>query len=302
MKRTGLIASLIILIVILSSVFSFAGSLELVSSYPEEGSHYSVVQNVVVKLEFNEKVAAESVQEANSKCFVMKSEDGTVIPTQALYDEEKWPNEIWLMVNENLESDKGYTVTISDELQSASGNTLEGDLDISFRSRNLKADSRINTILMVVMIVVMVGMTMVDTQRQVKKEMEKKGVVDKVDVYKEAKRTGKSVSEVVAQTEKKKQQVAKKYEANKAKYEAAKKAAEEKAKAEEVREGVKQVKARRPISAIGKEMPASIKAERAAKAEAVRKAEEARLAKEAEWKAAANKKKGSHQQQKKAKK
>jgi len=55
------------------------------------------------------------------------------------------------------------------------------------------------------------------------------------------------------------------------------------------------------LSAIGMSMPAAIKKERDAKEQARIKAEEARKAKEAEWKAAANKKKGSHQQQKKKK-
>ncbi|MBQ9930741.1 MAG: Ig-like domain-containing protein [Firmicutes bacterium] len=302
MKRAGVIASLTILIVILSSVFSFAGSLELVSSYPEEGSKYSVVQNVMVKLEFNEEVAAESVQDANANCFTIVSETGEKIASHALYDPEKRPNEIWLLVDSVLASDTGYKVSISDSLQSTSGNTLSGDIDFSFKTRNLKTDSRINTILMFAMIAVMIVMTMMDTKRQMKKEMEKRGKVDTVDVYKEAKRTGKSVEEIVAKTEKKKENVQKKYEASKAKYEAAKEKAEAAEKAKKKASlGVKVVKERRSISAIGMSMPAAIKKERDAKEQARIKAEEARKAKEAEWKAAANKKKGSHQQQKKKK-
>ena len=97
MKRAGVIATLTILIVILSSVFSFAGSLELVSSYPEEGSKYSVVQNVMIKLEFNDNVAAEAVQANNANCFTIVDAEGNVVPSHALYDPDKRPNEIWLL-------------------------------------------------------------------------------------------------------------------------------------------------------------------------------------------------------------
>lgn len=303
MKRASLIATLTVLIVILSSVFSFAGSLDLVSSYPEEGSKYSVVQNVMIKLEFNEEVAAESVQESNANCFTVVDAEGNVVPSHALYDPEKRPNEIWLMVDSVLASDTEYSVSISDGLKSASGNSLSDNIDFAFKTRNLKTDSRINTILMFAMIAVMIVMTMMDTKRQVKKEMEKRGKVDTVDVYKEAKRTGKSVEEIVAKTEKKKENVQKKYEEAKAKYEAAKEKLEaaEKEK-QKATDGVKRVKAKKGLSSIGKEMPAAVKAERKAKEAARIKAEAERKAKEAEWKAAANKKKGSHQQQKKNKK
>ncbi|HZK71649.1 MAG TPA: hypothetical protein VFD03_09080, partial [Clostridia bacterium] len=56
MKRLGAIISLTLLIVMLTTSFAFAGTLELVSSYPEDGDGGFQIENTGVKLYFNEDV------------------------------------------------------------------------------------------------------------------------------------------------------------------------------------------------------------------------------------------------------
>lgn len=100
------------------------------------------------------------------------------------------------------------------------------------------------------MVLMMVGMIFFTT-RSAKKAMEKteetKDVYVPINPYKEAKRTGKSVEEVVAEEKKRKA----KFEAAAAKKHAEEQALIEQIKKEEAKKYNKRVAGRRPISAAG---------------------------------------------------
>lgn len=294
MKRIGAIISLSVLIVLLASTFSFATGLSLVESHPEDGADGFMTVNMAVKLKFSENMTSEEAQAANANKFKITNPEGKKIEYKTLYNAEKYPDEIWLQITENLVDATEYTIVISEDLQSTTGNTLGENITLHFSTRDTAADNNGYMILMVLMIVGMVVFTVWDTGRKLKKEAAKEED-QKVNPYKEAKKTGKSVEEIVAKTEKEKAQAEKrKAKANK------KQSIKEKSDDEQdVREGVKRVKARKPISSIGAPTPKRViemrEARESAKAEAEAKARA--KAKNAQT----SKSKGSKQQQRKKK-
>lgn len=289
MKRIGTILSLSVLIVLLASSFSFAKGLTLESIYPKEGEKGLQPNNVAVKLKFSENVTGKEAQDANKDCFKITGPKGKEIKYDVLYNPQKYPNEIWLQMKETLEADTKYTLTISEELQSSAGNTLDAPITSHYSIRDTKQDSKGYMILMFLMIGGMMVYTAIDTKRKVKKETEGKEEEIKVNPYKESKRTGKTVEEIVAKAEKEKKARAKKNRNKKPDSE----------ETEEVREGVKRVKERRPISAIGTPTPKRVIAMRKAREEAQAKAEAEEEARANANKKKASGKKGSKQHRKK---
>lgn len=214
MKKIGKILSLSILMVMLSFPLCFASGLELVNSYPEEGSNYSMLENVTIKLEFSEDVSAANIKESNKSAFTLKGPDGKTLKVKPLYS-KKLPKEIWVLIEDTLEPDTEYKLTISGELQDSRGDALEDNRVITFKTRNTGADTTVNMAMMGVMVVGMVAFSSVSMKRQLKKEAEQKGQVDKVNPYKVAKETGKPVEDIVAKAEKEKQRVQAKANKNK---------------------------------------------------------------------------------------
>ncbi len=206
MKRAGIILSLSILMILMSFSFCFASGLELLKSYPADGSDNARPENFAVKLFFNEDVSAKEVQKQNEAAFKFTTEKGKKLPIRVLYDEKK-PNEMLVLVESTLESDTSYQLHISEDLQLANGDTLGKDKTINLKIRNLSTDNTVNMVLMGVMMVGMIFFTSISTKRQLKKQEEEeaaKGEV-KVNPYKVAKETGKSVKDVVEKTEKEKE-------------------------------------------------------------------------------------------------
>ncbi len=209
-RKYGL-AAILILALLLSTSVCFAGGLSLESSSPEAGSNSTTLQNVAVKLRFNEPISAESTQQANAGCFSMQDSEGNALTLTPTYDAKKYPNEVWLIVKEELTSKTEYSVQIDASMVSDAGNTLGSTETIVFQSRNTSHDNNINMLLMVVMMGAILVFGVFDTKRQVRKAMEMKGEVESVNPYKEAKRTGRSVEDIVAKTEKEKARIARKY-------------------------------------------------------------------------------------------
>lgn len=290
MKRIGAIVSLSIMIVLFTSSISFASGLTLESTFPEEGGNGLQPTNVAVKLVFSENITSEQAQEANKDCFKITDTDGNIIEFNALYNSDKYPNQIWLQIKGNLVDDMGYELMISEDLQSSSGNTLDQAVTLDFSTRDTSSDSSGYMVLMVLMVVGMIIFTAWDAKRKLKKESGEE-TEKKINPYKEAKRTGKPVEEIIAKIEKEKAQ-AEKRKAKEAKRQI------EKDKDDE-RDGVKKVRARRPISDVGVATPENIIAQRKAREEA--KAKEAKKAREKEKSQQVKRSKGSKQKQKKKK-
>ena len=305
-KRLGRILALTLVILTLATTAVFAGSFQLTQMFPEDGSKTAVPQNVAIKLIFNENISSESAQKANEGIFRITAADGSVIEYEALYNADKYPNEVWLQTKQDLVIKETYTVTIPSTMVSSDGETLGKVESKTFTIRDTARDNTVYMVLMVGMMVLMMFLTTRDAARKIQKEQEaQKGskAVAKVNPYKESKKSGKSIGEINAATD------AKKARAEAA---AAKRAAKEAELMEKIRKeviaarkkagikraGVYSVSGRRPISAAGVKAPASVLQKHKATVKASGKAPQ----NQAQQQPQHTKSKGSKQQQKKNKK
>lgn len=278
MKRIGAIVCLAALIVTMTASVCFgAQSLKIVDQYPNDGQKNTTKDNMCVKLWFNNDMDSEELQKVNKDCFTITDPKGKKLPIKVYYNNPKDKKQIMVLADtakinttKDIKDNTEYTLTISGKLQDKDGNVLGEDQKISFTTLNQGQSTKIYMIMMVVMM----GGMFIFSSRQMKKQAAKDQEEGKVreepfNPYKEAKRTGKSVEEVIAIHEK----------------EMAKKAAKEAKKAshqqddddddyEEEDSGNYRVKGPKPVSAGG----SSYITGRKAAAEAKR-AEEERLEK-----------------------
>ena len=282
MKRAGHILSLIIVTLMLCTAACFAdgtatGNFNLVDEYPRDGATGAAMENVGVKLYFDTEFSEDVLKNKNDNAFQLVDPEGNSLPLMVLYVpkedvKEEGVKGIILVLLDNtgdnadvkVASNTEYTLKISKDLLADNGSTLGKDTSVTFRTMNQKANTLVNILLMVVMY----GGIMVVTMRGVKKaarEENEKQKEEKVNPYKEAKRTGKSVEEIVEKDQKDKAKRAAKL---------AKKAEDEDDDDYEEDNGNYKVKGPRPISAGGGRYITG----RKALAEAKKAEEEARAA------------------------
>ena len=284
MKKISVWVCLSILVTLLFTGLAYADGLEIVESYPDDGRKNMSVENMGVKLTFNNPVNSDENKAADpGKYFsIVDTEEPDTPLDIAVYYNPDIPEQVLVLYSgeATLQSSsvKEYRLWISGDFADVDGNVLGEDKTISFTTINQK----LNTTVYMVMMAVMLGGMFFFSSRQAKKQS-----ADDTDVrdepfnpYKEAKRTGKSLEEVIAQHER---------ETARKEAKAAKRAVKEPEPEPEDDwqedwdvDGLYKVKAPRPISAAGGKYITG----RKALAEA-RKVEEERLAR----RRAANKKK-----------
>jgi hypothetical protein len=232
MKRTALVLSLILIIsalfvpaVYADGTLIAANGLQIVSTTPRDGETGKQPQNMAVKFEFSENMIDEAKIAANTPLFSVKNASGTAIKFDVVYNASKYPNELWLILDETLESNSEYTCTAKAGIASASGNTLASDYTFTFKTRNTKTDATLSTVLMFVMMGFMLFTTVRSAKKMAEEQMNKgKGPQDddkNMNPYKLAKAKNISVEKATAIIEKDKAKQAKKqekYEEEKAKY------------------------------------------------------------------------------------
>ncbi|MDR2089483.1 MAG: hypothetical protein LBP73_09020 [Clostridiales Family XIII bacterium] len=282
MKKTGGMFFAVLLTIVLSTAPCFAAGLSLVENHPEEGSRSSPPINLGIKLFFDRDVSSdEALRKQNESCFKLLDDKGQSVPLKVLYTEAD-PNYILVIAEpedekNGLGSDREYRFEISPELLAADDSTLEEPKVITFRTRNTSMDTTLSMVLMGVMFAVMMVFSAISMRRQAKKAAVPEDR-PKVNPYKVAKETGKSVTEIVAKEEKKKRRTARKTQpgaspADRDKNGAAGEAASEK-EANAAGRRVKRVKGPRPIAAAGSSYRTGRKAaaEKKAREEAARRA------------------------------
>lgn len=277
MKRIGAVICLVLMVVTMTAATCFGAdnALKIEKSYPEDGQKSTSIENMSVKLTFNNEMGNKKSVAANAKCFRITDNEGKALPIRVFYnpkdkyevmvlaDAVKIAEDKNLRVKDNTE----YTLHISGDVTDNNGNTLGADQKISFTTLNQSKNTQVYMIMMVLMF----GGMFIFTSRQAKKkaaESQEQVKEEPFNPYKEAKKTGKSVQEVIEAHEKEMAKKAKKA-SRKSKVDD-----EEDYEYEEEDNGNYKVKGPRPISAGG----SSYITGRAAIAEA-RKAEEERLAK-----------------------
>ena len=263
MKRAGRILSLVIIFVMMTTAFCLAaaaadeqqtgseGGLILDDTYPKDGSKGASIENMSVKLYFNSEFTEEVLKKSNDGAIQFIGPEGEKLPTRVLYSTKEKGVVLVIVDNDKEgkiitgEGNSEYTLKISGSFKDDKGNTLGQDKTIKFTTLNQKVNTMVNMLLMFVMF----GGIMVISMRGAKKEAERQQNAaknEKVNPYKEAKRTGKSVEEIVERDQRNKAKQAEK---------AAKKAAKEAEEAEDyddyIEEGVYRVKGPRPIAAAG---------------------------------------------------
>ncbi|MDR1245848.1 MAG: hypothetical protein LBK57_02330 [Clostridiales Family XIII bacterium] len=279
MKKSGGIIFAIILAFFMSTAPSFAEGLNLVNNYPEEGSNASPPANLGIKLFFDNNVSSRELREQNESCFKLIDDEGKAVPLKVLYTDAD-PNYILVIAEPEdeklgLGSDREYRFEIAQELQALDGSTLDAPESITFRTRNSSMDMTINMVIMGVMVAGMLVFSTISMRRQMKKSAAS-DEKQKVNPYKVAKETGKNVTDIVAQEDKKKQKVAKKNAAKGDRNDDKSAVKDGVETAENVdRRRVKRVKGPRPVSAAG----SSYKSGRKAAAEKRAREEAERLAK-----------------------
>ena len=259
MKKTGWIVCIVTMIAMLvfgSLMMASAeeGGLTLVETYPKDGQKNAAVENLGIKLTFSAPVNLEANQAENSKCFKITGPEGDLdikvyynpdIPEQVLVLQDLGEDTKTVAKSKNSEE---YVVSISGNFKDNEGNTLGEDQKITFKTMDTK---RNNTVYFVIMTLMMVGMVFFSTrQAKAAAAADADPSAPQAEVfnpYKEAKRTGKSLAQVIAEHDKevaKQQEKEAKRMAKMAKYE------DEYEEEEEV-SGNYRVKGPRPISAAG---------------------------------------------------
>lgn len=276
MKRIGAIFTTLALLVVLATGTCFADSLTLESSYPADGSKGASIENMSVKLYFSGKMSEEKAGKANSDdVFQLYDAEGKKLPTRTLYgSNEEGVVLVLLDTNKDVKakSNSDYTLKISGDVVDDNGNKLGKDQQITFKTLNETTNTWVSMGMMVLMFGGMMFASVKGVAKATQQEPTKKE--EKVNPYKEAKKTGKSVEEIVEADKKKKAKEAEK---------AAKKAAKEAEMYEEENDNYR-VHTKRSAGAAGSTFVA-------AKREATAKAKAEAAAKKAAAKAARKKKK-----------
>ncbi len=161
-------------------------SLELLKSFPADGYHNAQPVNMAVKLWFSGDISAESVQAANKNAIKLTNSSGAAIKHDVIWSQDE-PGYAMLLINQQLDSNTEYTVTIDKSLKTADGATLPEIKTFSFKTVDVNASSGQSMIMMLVMVAGMVGLTLYDTRKQAAKEAAKNKDKEKVNPYKDTK-------------------------------------------------------------------------------------------------------------------
>lgn len=217
MKRVSLVAILASVLIMLMSAFAFAGEgdLKLVSSFPEDGQTNTSMENLGVKLTFNNPINSDAAKKADADKFVIKDEEGNDVPIQVLFSDKN--DGLVLVV---ADPDQGFTaannaeyvLTIDGGLVDNDGNTLGKDTTVTFKTYNQKVNNMVNMVMMFVMFggIMFISMRQNNQQKEGEEDKKKEESKEAFNPYKEAKRTGKTVEEVIEEQAKKEEKKAKK--------------------------------------------------------------------------------------------
>ncbi len=188
---------------------------EVRSSSPADGDERVAIDNFSIKIYFSKEMvpANKTVYKNNAKQFTLKDEEGEKIPVKVYYDTGKERKRGLVLVaadysdnNKNdiqIKGDETYILTIGDGLQASDGTKYNQTTTIKVKTLNQQRSTLVYMILMVGMMVGMVFFTVRSAKKAEEKKKEEKTTKGS-NPYKEAKKTGKSVDEIVERDNKKK--------------------------------------------------------------------------------------------------
>ena len=213
-KRVGVIISLTMLIVMFATSICFgADTLKIVRTYPEDGAKGTTKDNVCVKAYFNNPVGNDASRAANKNKFKITDANGRVYPTRIYYNKKNTKyvlfvidtNKIPLTGKKAVKDNMEYKAEISADFVDNAGHKLGNDPKrvITFKTLNQSRNTMIYMVMMFLMFGGMMFFSMRHSQNAKKKEEEgQKTKEDNFNPYREAKRTGKPVEEIIAEHQK----------------------------------------------------------------------------------------------------
>jgi preprotein translocase subunit YajC len=218
MRRKGLTAILALMMIVMSAAACFAGtgdSLKLVSSYPKDGQKNTSIENLGVKLRFNNSISSKKAQKNNKKCVRILNKNGKAIPIKVLT--RKGSSGTLLVLGDStkknfkVDNNAKYTLVIDKDFVDDEGNTLGEDTTVEFQTFNQRLNTTVNMILMFAMFG---GITFLTIRQQNQQNAEKEASGEKKEApfnpYREAKKTGKSVEEVIEEEKKRREKLERK--------------------------------------------------------------------------------------------
>ncbi len=261
MKKAGIIALVVSIMIAACGAFAFAdeGSLTLKSSYPKDGQKNTSIENVGMKLYFSNSVSDDATKKHNEGLIKIVDMKGKKIPARVLTADNKSGLVLVLANNTDskhlvVKSNTEYKVVIDKSFMDDQGNMLGRNEEISFRTYNQKMNMSVNFIMMGLMFG---GIIVISVRQQAQKQAEDaaEGKKEKKDgafnPYREAKKTGKSVDEVIKEEQRRKAKKDRKVRKAEKKNEEMREKLEAKLDLSAELPYVYKVSKRRPISAAG---------------------------------------------------
>lgn len=212
MKRITALISLILILTVFSSTVVFASGLTVTDITPKDGETGKQPQNMAVKVTFSQDMMDETAIAANKAFFRIKNAQGVDQAFEIMYSAEKYPDQLWLVLEQTLESDSEYSVEILPGVISAKGDTLNEGMTTTFKIRNTATDAKVSMGLMAVMMIFMFSATSKAAKKTAEKEsFETSGKIkeENLNPYKISKIKGISLEEATAYVEKEKAKIAK---------------------------------------------------------------------------------------------
>lgn len=211
-RRLGAIIALTLLMVMMTTSLCFAGTLKLEDSYPRDGGKGMQVENSGVKLYFNQNMINKNNEAENLKCVKLTDAKGKKLPIRVLYSPKEKGLVLVLVDKQTLVSDSSYKLSVSGDIMAASGDTLGEDIHIKFNTVDTSSSMKANMVMMGIMMVAVIWVSSKAAKKKEEKDKEEALVDEKVNPYRIAKETGKSVEEIVAKDQKEKEKQRKKLE------------------------------------------------------------------------------------------
>ncbi len=215
-KKIGAIIVACMIAFVLMTPHALAAGLEIEKTSPKNEETGVPLENLGVKVTFNQEVYNEANEKENAKACKLLDKDGKEVSTQVIFNEKNKDTVLILAdtidedgktVTADAESD--YTLVIDKSFVAADGTALGKDAEITFTTLNPATSMKISMAMMLVMVVGMV----IASSRSMKKQKEKEEGVkvkkeEKFNPYKVAKETGKPLKEVIAEEQKRREKEA----------------------------------------------------------------------------------------------
>lgn len=213
MKRIIACISMILILSVLFGSAIFAGTLNITDITPSDGETGKHPQNMAVKVSFDQNMIDEAIIASNKAFFSIKNASGVSQQFEIIYSADKYPGQLWLVLEQPLESNTEYKVEVLPGVRSAKGDVLEKGLATTFRTRNTDTDAKVSLGLMAAMMIFMFSATSKAAKKTAEKDsFESSGKIkeENLNPYKLAKIKGISLEEATAYVEKEKTKIAKK--------------------------------------------------------------------------------------------